>query len=335
VLINLAQAAQGEMGVLVELVYVAPGPPAWDQAVALEGPQFDLPLNDVRWVLFLPTDYRYTDFGGTLSADLDTQRRHLVQAYDANVYEADISRLNVANTSRARDLQNAGQQMAVTGNNAYARQYFLGAVNYSLSDSNLNEDARVQLNNLTKTQALVGLVQSRNNLRILANAGTPVWGGSAGGVAGEDLGDRFSLDQAQKIKASLSSEDVGNLEAITNKVVDQQALAAGAEARLTINMPLRGRVLSFSRAHQVDRDEPMQITMSIEPAPAASPWRFWGPPICILAALAVVFYGVPMAARKWAAVRTLFPARIASVVSIPQAPGPDAKTDSSSEPDRM
>ena len=93
-LIPLAQAASSQLPVIVDLVYVSPGSNTARAGVQdYVGPLFDLPLKNVKWTLFLPPDYQYDRFGGTLVANERELPREPLH-YDLRSYEVQVVRLN-------------------------------------------------------------------------------------------------------------------------------------------------------------------------------------------------------------------------------------------------
>jgi hypothetical protein len=126
----------------------------------------------------------------------------------------------------------------------------------------LNEDIRVDLQNLLQQQAKVGLVGSRVRLRQQLDQPTPQAPATQAN-APDEVGDQFSLDQANRIESSLSKFDSENLEMITRRMIEMQEAAAGANVQLMVSMPLRGRVLQFERPLQVKPASEMSVSFDV------------------------------------------------------------------------
>ena len=179
--------------------------------------------------------------------------------FDQEAYEAEVQRFNELQLRRAAAFQAAGTELAGQGRQRAARQAFESAWYYSLSDAALNEDARVQLHQLAQDQALVGLIESRDQLRALGAPGTAP-GGLPGGFTGEDGSEDVLADRVQRLRNGLGREDADNLSAIINRVVETQSTAATTAVPLAVQMPRRGRVLRLYRSVLVSPNEPMVLS---------------------------------------------------------------------------
>jgi hypothetical protein len=266
-LIPLAQAASGELPVALELIYVVRGGGAWSGGpVLFEGPRFDLPLKRVSWRFFLPEGFDYAGFGGTMTVDAEQAARPVFHRYDLAAYEEAVRREQAADNEKARAFQDAGNRLAQEGRQREAKQALELSWNYSGNDAALNEDARVQLHKLAKEQALVCLVGRRGLLRQqeagAAEAPAPPGGGPP------DAGDQFNRADAERLQNSLNRQDSENLELITGRLIEMQETAAGTEAQIDVAVPLRGRVLDFTRPLQVNPGAEMAVAFTASPADA-------------------------------------------------------------------
>lgn len=299
-LIPLAQATAGDLPVQVDLVYVARGGSAsrWSSP-HLDGPQFDLPLKNIEWKLYVPEDFEYGDFSGTLEINEASLDRPVVVQYDARTYEAAVEQFRETNLRNALRLQKVGNQLAVEGEQVAAQRALESAWHYSLADEALNEDARVQLHQIARQNAKVGLVGSRKRLRKQP--------GESIGVPQADAPDQqiqgFSQAEADRIQNSLSKVDNENLDVIISRIIETQEAAAGATLSLVVSMPLRGRVLSFNRAIQVEPNAEMSVGFSAsQPATARLDTGFVWAGACF-GVLWMVFLLVPTLGRRAAAYR--------------------------------
>lgn len=258
VLIPLTHVAQSRRPVAIELIYVsslAAGELGGE--TAFTGPRFDLPLRNIQWQFYLPEGYEYDYLDSTLNVDKKLLRREVLQHYDLSVYESEVVRANLEDQRKAIELQQHGQLMARQGLQSEAKQALESAYDYSFSDPALNEDARVQLHRLMRQQAVVGLVGRRDRLRP-ENAGPSAMGGDAGP---DDRGDRFSLEEAERLQNSLSKTDSENLELITSRMIEAQEAASGTTIQLRFSMPIHGRLLNFHRDLQVEPDAEMAVRL--------------------------------------------------------------------------
>jgi len=112
----------------------------------------------------------------------------------------------------------------------------------------------VQLRGLAQQQAVVGLLQRRGQVRQQAQP--------AAEQQQVDLGDKFNIMEAERLRSSLSKADSENLDYITERLIDVQELAAGSPAQLVISMPRRGRMLKFDRPLQVNPHSEMLVSFA-------------------------------------------------------------------------
>ncbi|MCK5805733.1 MAG: hypothetical protein KAI66_23075, partial [Lentisphaeria bacterium] len=279
--VPLPQSTGGDLSIAVKMIYVLPRPAKGSfTRQSHQGPRFDLPLNNITWTFYVPEHYEYGDVEGTMVPDKKLLELSAVASYDIRTYEAETRRVNDADLQKAVQLQQQGLQLAKRGNQKGARQAFEQAFNYSVADKSLNEDARVNLRNLLKQQAVVGLVGRRNDVRsrdnFSANAmdqGIPVPQQQMkmpqmNAVA--QLGDNFTQEQAESLQNSLSKDDSQNLEQITDRMIKIQEAAAGVALQLMIKPPLNGRTLEFRRALQVKPDAEMNVSFQATPKQSQS-----------------------------------------------------------------
>ncbi|HOX06921.1 MAG TPA: hypothetical protein PK280_11005 [Planctomycetota bacterium] len=299
VLIPLPQTPTGELTADVEFVYVAStGRESTAGRQEFLGPRFDLPLKQVSWQFFLPEGCKYGGFGGTLALNEEIMQQGLLQRYNVGRYEQDVQQAKKAQEAKVDFYQDQGKALAESGKQYEARYAYGNALNYSFNDAARNEDARVQLNNLIRGQALVGLVGRRGYLRPAA--------GQAGEAVQraqpvEDLGDNFSQADAERLRNSLSKADSENLEWITKSVIEAQEAAAGSGVQIAVSMPLRGRVLEFDRPVQVKPNSEMAVSFEASKTMPSRAKRDWAWGAGLFAAILALVAAWPPIARKWAA----------------------------------
>jgi hypothetical protein len=283
----------------------------------LRGPEFDLPLQQVRWRLFLPERYKYSDFESTLNVDEDTLKRVLTQVYDAGTYEQRVAQFNTFNREKALQLQAQGNQLAQNGRQQEARQALSWANNYAQNDPELDEDTRVQLHSLMRDQAVVGIVGRRGQIR--QQKGEAV-------QPEQQLGVQFDQAQAERVRNSLNSDDSANLERIIGRLIEMQEEASQSRVQLMVNAPLRGRVIELTRALQVKPDAAMNVSFKAQreaPAQVKRDW-LWGAGLAVLLLLLILADGA-LAKRR----RTALDRRPDAAGAGPGAT-PGAETDTSS-----
>ena len=162
------------------------------------------------------------------------------------------------------------------------------AITYSQGDQVLNEDARIQFRNLARQQAVVGLANRRLQLKKDRNV--------ADEQSEEQLkgfnGGNWNKDYSAKIEQSLGAKENDSLNAVANKMLDQQ-LAAQAEVHpIRITMPIQGRHLAFYRELQIKPQAAMTVSFK---AGAGWPLRVGGVVLTLLG-LSLIFWVAARAA---------------------------------------
>ena len=240
------------------------------RAHRFEGPRFDLPLSDIAWTIYAPANRSYYGFDGTLTYRPPENQPQIVE-FDDQAYTANNDGILRTNLKNAEVALKQGEEFARKGQQQEARQAFESALYYSQGKADYNEDVRLQYRNLAKQQAVVGLVNRRDELKFgnnlvnqeaapqgptpsgnnaysggtLVNAGT-LQLGSANTYAGN-----WTSEQAAQVTHNLSAKDNTSLNVVAEKILDQQAAAAGVATALRVTMPLEGRVLEFARPLQI------------------------------------------------------------------------------------
>ena len=182
-----------------------------------------------------------------------------MKIFDTDYYMAYNKKQREATLKKARDVLNAGEQMVRVGNQKEAKKAFQQALNYSLGQEDLNEDARVQLRNLTKQQFKIGLVNRRGAVRFRNNIIDEQEAQQMEGFQGGN----FTQEYAQRVEQQLSSMDNDALDVVAEKMIDQQAAAAGVVKAIRIAMPEHGKELRFARALQVDPEGELSVSFKV------------------------------------------------------------------------
>ncbi|MBU4460732.1 MAG: hypothetical protein KJ579_09200 [Verrucomicrobia bacterium] len=252
----------------------------------VRGPTFNLPLADIEWELYVPPQYRYLGFGGTLVPTPAGGAE--VAAFRPEDYDRMNKQLIADNNGLAVQVLEQGAEMWRNGQTVGARQAFEAAVAYSQGKQDLNEDARIQYRNLAKQQAVVVLANRRAALKAANNVAD-----ESGREQMRGFNDgNWSSDYARKIEASLGAKESESLGLVAERLLDQQQ-AAGAEIRpIRITVPVQGRRLVFRRDLQIKPGAEMLVTFRA----AGGPWSGALAGVALLAALAAL---LAFAARLW------------------------------------
>ncbi len=257
----LRGAAEGE----IEAAWRENDPGFWEKSPqSIPAPGLDLPLRNVSWRLYLPETRRCRAFAGSLVPVAATLEMENIIRFNGETLNTELIRDREQRLKRAMVLQRDGVELARAGRGDEARRALEQACFESAADEGLGEDARVQLRELLKDQAMAGLKGASDRLRASAGAdpGAPGRDGSAG------------------------------LERIGSRFMELQQAAATTPARFRFALPRRGRLVEFRRELKAEPDAPLEIRFASSPVFSGG-WRdplsFALTALLLAAACALVF----------------------------------------------
>ncbi len=294
-LVPLDLAPAGET-VSVELLYGVRGETArLGRRHTYAGPRFDLPLADIAWTFYLPSDWRCYSFGGTLNHRSGAAA--VAQVFDDRSYlAANTVESQLAHSKAATNLKQ-GEQMAREGRQEQAKKAFETALYYSQGQSDFNEDVRVQYRNLARQQAVVGLVNRRDNLRQARNVQDEQ---TASNITGFNKGN-WNDDYGKQVTQQLSAEDNGALNAVADKILVQQEAAAATVNPIHITLPMHGRAQFFFRQLQVRPGGELTVNFkALRPGSAGWPLMAGVLVAGFLLFRALVWLAIPRKSGQWA-----------------------------------
>lgn len=198
----------------------------------LNGPRMDLPLTKILWTVYVSPNRFYYGFDGSLEYR-DAGRVMRQADFDAQNYRLYTQRLIAEDLQKAKTVMALGEQYAREGKQKLAKQSLNSAITYSQGKLDLNEDARIQYQNLIQQQAVVGLADRRKAVRESQNI------------------------QLRQHEASAKENE--SLRALSGKILRQQEAAAGVAHAIHVAMPEHGRKLDFHRALQVEPNAEMSV----------------------------------------------------------------------------
>lgn len=268
ILIPLEQQSRADTPLTVELFFSSRiGPSARGGLnLNLQGPKFDLPLENITWQVYLNEKWQLTEWKGSLQ--LEEQTAAIAPAtVDVQTYLQNEAIRNRDKTKQAESLLSLGNTLLEKGDPAQARRAFQSAFGLSTHDSAFNEDARVQLHNLKLQQALLGL-----NVRQSVVAGESEGAAGAGklGELRNRKDNAYTQQEAKQILEGNSAEQNDAFLRVAERLVQQQDAAVAAPAAIRATIPQQGRVLTFKRAVQVDRNADLRLAIEATSARAAS-----------------------------------------------------------------
>ncbi|MDB6033954.1 MAG: hypothetical protein JWM16_4292, partial [Verrucomicrobiales bacterium] len=273
ILIPLEQQSRPDAPAIVELFFSsrigAAGKRKLD--LALSGPKFDLPLENITWQVYLNEKWRLSDWKGTLQLQQDSTVYNPV-AVDISSYLQNEVTLNREKTKSAEEMLSLGNTLLERGEPQQARRAFQSAYGLSTHDNAFNEDARVQLHNLKLQQALIGL-----NVRQSGTGGE----GEAGRL--RDLRVRkdvaYTQQEAKQIMDANSADENAAMMRLAERLIQQQDAATTSPTAIRASIPEQGRLLTFRRTVQVDTWADLSVRLEATAARSA-PWGIRGVILC-------------------------------------------------------
>ncbi|HXR08337.1 MAG TPA: hypothetical protein VN765_13455, partial [Candidatus Acidoferrum sp.] len=219
--------------VAVELTFIGQEKfPAGSGQVKLISPKLNVPLNNAHWDLYLPPDYDYQKFAGSMTHEV--QAAAVLQSYSLSEYRAQETVKKAAKQAAAANFISNARQVLASGNvkginNLDNGQFnpnslvFDSATRKELEDVKQNVD-RLQISNLGQQNRVY------NNYGIITVAPQ----------AGKTEEEAVARQQWSKLAQS-------------------QQLAVARVQPLRVNLPTRGLHHGFTQVLQTQVDEPLSI----------------------------------------------------------------------------
>jgi type II secretory pathway pseudopilin PulG len=292
-LLPLERDVASDAPVTVELTFVGQDKfPKRSGTVSLVSPKFDVPMKNARWDLYLPPDYDYSKFAGSMNRASDTTLP-LEQVYSLSEYngqqraqeEQSRSEWRFGLESARKDLTANNLRQAVS---SYSRAKFQSANGRAEPTEGrelkqLEEDVRrAQGSNLIAAQ----------NSYTYENAGCIGDQQALQLQAGQNLVNAPAQQQATPQGPRLAGvylnydADVASLQ--WDKLEKAQQVAVTKVAPLHVNLPTRGVRYSFSQVLQTELRKPMTIRLLAENTKAPS----WIGRIGLALLVLVILWGI-------------------------------------------
>lgn len=269
----------------VRIAYSVPGD-RLDQ-LDITSPLFNVPLENIQWDIITPEGVELTRDDGNL--ELIGLTTH--DDYDRESYLSKVRGKRESQKEQAKQLLDQAGRLLQSGQQSKARWAFNSVANQYALDAASNEDARVKLENLQTTQAIVGLNTRRQRI-LLDNE--QVAGSSANGqllqaAAGNRILQQDQLNfrpqELSQLLGGNSKQDNAVLQQIAGRLVQHQRATEPAPQAIIISLPEEGNVYSFSRSVQVAENSPLELELSFAPEHRLKPWQV-GLAVALLALLA-------------------------------------------------
>jgi prepilin-type processing-associated H-X9-DG protein len=277
----------GDATVSVELTYVGAGKfPQRSGSVKMVSPALDVPMKNVQWELYLPPDYQYGDFQGTMKPEIEvaeTSAPKAVTSFGWGEYQrAETDKKVAANAEVVSSLSNARSQLA-GGKVGDAFQFYSRAKQkVATDDLRGNED-------LKKLEMDLRREQGRN---LLQAQQTFVAENSYGQQLAAQTQNRASGGEASTVQMQFEEQAA---EQQVTKVQQAQEVTVAKTLPLRVNLPKRGIHYSFSQVLQTEVGKPMSVQLRAVNDRAMS----WPARIVTIAGLFASLWLVVTLALRW------------------------------------
>lgn len=215
----------------------------------LIGPAFDLPVKHVGWTIRMSKGWQLASWDGGLELK-ETQSQGGGEIYSGgmNVYLQKEQERQKMQSLQAEAFLSQGNEFLQSGANEKARQAFEAAKNLSIHDAAFNEDARVQLQNVKKQQAVFGLNALRNNMfnNFAVQSDLPQ--------------GQLAAQQATEPGSAVQSV----LDRLAERLVQHQGSAGVFQQGMHIDTPVLGNEWLFTRSLMVDASKPLTLNIEAE-----------------------------------------------------------------------
>jgi len=257
-LLPIQQSGTDDGAVTVELTYVGTNLfPHTRGNIGFASPQFDVPLKNARWEVYLPPDYDYQNFSGSMTREIAPSPESSSSSFSI----LDYSRMEQAKKASAqvevdREVSDARRQLA-GGNTREASATFYRAKTRAYADK--KEDGAVQqLEKDLQTAQASNLVMAQNDFTARN--------------AGQSGGGETVADQPQKLGFQYDDAAAGQQ---WQKLQQAQEIVTVKVQPLRVNLPVRGLHFAFTQVLQTECGRPMTIQLFAASTKAVS-WPMRG-----------------------------------------------------------
>ena len=250
-LLPLERSGADEAPVSVELTFVGSQKfPRGKGEVKLESPKLDVPLKNARWDVYLPPDYAYAKFDGSMTHEADAAP--VVQVYSSRDYAKQEQEKRAAKTVEFNNsLSNARKNLA-EGN--------LYQANIELRNASGNSPAGSQGAEL-KMLADLDLDQTAGQAGNLIKAQRDYTFYNAGRISGKGA-VQLPAQQVAQQAAEQVNYDVESAQQQWGALQRAQSVTVAKVQPLRANLPTRGQRHVFSQVLQTEVNKPMTIQFS-------------------------------------------------------------------------
>ncbi len=249
-LLPLESSGSDDAPISAEIILVGSQPfPRSKGTVELISPKLDVPLKNARWELYLPPDYDYRGFAGTMIRESLAVAAPATGSYTIHAYAQQENRKQIAwNEEVQSSLRNAQRQLKEGNVKEAVANYRQVRSNVGKLGATGNQDLQQLERDLNRSQGM-NLLKSQNDFSFLN-----------GVVVGEPLN---FLGAGQNAQAPANSNWFNNdntaAEKQWAKLQQAQEVTVAKVQPLRVNLPTAGLPFAFSQVLQTELRKPMTI----------------------------------------------------------------------------
>jgi len=241
-LLPLENAGSDEAALTVELTYVATNQfPVNHGQVNLISPTLDVPLKGARWEVYLPADYRYDEFTGTMSREQGAAAE--VSSFSHLEYSHKESVARVEQQKGLKQEISNAKKMLAEGNVKGAQNFYN---RYGLRGGNENKDAETQ-----QVEAELRRVQASNLVQAQQNF-----------TLNNGVFQSAQLPQQQRVAELNINYDNAAAEQQWEKLQQAQEIGVTKVRPLRVNLPTRGMRHAFTQVLQTETGKAMTVSFT-------------------------------------------------------------------------
>lgn len=245
----LERAASGDEAVKVELTYVSAEKfPATRGRFELVSPALDVPLKNARWSLYLPPDYSYSGFEGTMTHE--EVAAPLVQIFSLSEYQrAENEQAQAKQAEVSSFLQMASSNIA-----AGKSKIAVDAYNRARASGG---KGKFYFDNVKDFKNIEQQMRQSQGLNIISNGALIDQNGSISGTV--QLGGQLDVSQAAVPQQQAARVDNDAAAKQYDKLQQAQEMGVARVSPLRVNLPTHGVKHVFTQVLQTDLARPMTI----------------------------------------------------------------------------
>ena len=246
-LLPIEQSAADDGAIVVDLTYVGTNSfPRGKGQVRFDSPKFDVPLKNARWQVYLPPDYDYSRFQGTMTREMASASapESASTSFSSLDYSLMEQTSKSADTQEAlQDIDQARRQLQQGDVRGASANVYRAKIKLA-KDKAADNGAVSQLESDLQRAQASNLIMAQNDFTANNSWQTPL--STEGMAQGAQSGAEYDFASAGEQWAKLQQA---------------QEIATARIQPLHVNLPIRGLRFAFTQVLQTETGEPMTIQL--------------------------------------------------------------------------